>query len=164
MICYYNCYISIVFIISMIYNQFTMNMKTIHKHYEQYDKLKYPYDKELTDIYQKIIIERRNIYFMGYIIGFLFSIIVSIHLLYRNKKKINRIFYLCLIVSICFITNYMYYILTPKSTYLIEHMKNIQQCKQWLIIYRKFQIKYHVGILLGLIAAAFFGNFCFINK
>ena len=48
------------------------------------------------------------------------------------------------------------YILSPKTTYMIEHLNSKQQIDAWLNIYRTMQVKYHTGLVLGIVAAMLF--------
>jgi hypothetical protein len=58
-------------------------------------------------------------------------------------------------------TNYFYYILSPKSDWMILHIEGDKQKKAWLSVYRIMQYNYHFGALLGLVGAFFIANtFC----
>ena len=61
----------------------------------------------------------------------------------------------CITGSITFTVNYFYYILTPKSEWMILSLEGQDQKEAWLKMYRHMQFNYHVGFLLG-IAAVFF--------
>ena len=41
----------------------------------------------------------------------------------------------------------------PKSDYMILHLDKKEQRKEWLDIYRKMQLKCHIGFVCGIIAA-----------
>ena len=43
--------------------------------------------------------------------------------------------------------------LSPKSDYMILHLGKEEQQKQLMELNRKMQVKYHVGLLLGIVAA-----------
>ena len=73
-----------------------------------------------------------------------------------SNKKIPYWSIVCIIGAITLVVNYFYYILSPKSSYMIEHLKDIEQNKAWLKIYRMMQIKYHIGLIFGIIAVMFF--------
>ena len=59
--------------------------------------------------------------------------------------------------AITFTTNYLYYILSPKTTYMIQHLEYQKQIDEWLKIYRTMQVKYHIGLVLGICAIMIFG-------
>ena len=111
-------------------------------------------------IYQNIINYRRNLYFQGYGIGLILSLIVIVMKIF-NKIKLNYISIGCLIASISFITSYYYYILSPKPDYMILHIEGKEQKESWLKIYKTMQFNYHFGLLLGIIAVFFLSiTFC----
>ena len=67
-------------------------------------------------------------------------------------KKLNNISIVCIVVSVSFLTNYFYYILSPKSDWMLDHLTNQEQVKLWLQLYRSMQVYYHTGLVLGIIA------------
>ena len=62
----------------------------------------------------------------------------------------------CMVGAITLTTNYLYYILAPKTTYMIQHLDNREQNEAWLHIYRTMQVKYHTGLVLGIVAIMIF--------
>ena len=152
--CNISCSIAIIFLTANIYCMLCIGC----------DKTKNEFKSLLNEnqmiIYEKITKERRNIYFQGYGLGFLISLIFlfSYKMFTKslNNKKIPYWSIVCIIGAISLVVNYFYYILSPKSTYMIEHLKDRQQNKSWLKIYRMMQIKYHIGLILGIIAVMFF--------
>ena len=107
------------------------------------------------ETYEKIKNERMTIYFTGYTLGFFFSLVLILY--YRNvsKTKLSKINILCLVFSVSFITNYFYYMLSPKTTYMLLHLNTKEQTKAWLEIYKSMQYNYHMGFVLGIIALLF---------
>jgi hypothetical protein len=117
-------------------------------------------DDNQKNIYKNIVEERRNIYFMGYGIGFIISLFLIYFKSYFNIK-INKNSVICFILGITFLTTYFFYILYPKSNYMILHLKNENQIKEWLKVYKTMQWNYHFGLVLGLISILFIGKaFC----
>ena len=100
-------------------------------------------------LYKSLVIERRNIYFQGYALGLFLSFIYLFYIKQILNKRPNNIFIICTVGFIVFLTNYFYYILNKKSTYMVEHLNNKEQTKAWLKIYRTMQFKYHFGLLWG---------------
>lgn len=150
MFCKTTCFVSIVFLVANIFVMFNVDK----------DKLKNNFIKLLNhqqrELYESLIKERRNIYFQGYALGLLLSLIYLFYVKQILGKRINNILLVCSVGFIVFITNYLYYILMKKSTYMIEHLNNKEQTKAWLDIYRTMQVKYHLGLLLGIIASMIF--------
>jgi len=149
-----SCIIAIVFFIANIY--VTLSADKSKLKYDFYNTL----SSEDIERYEKIVRERRNIYFKGYGLGLLNSLLFL--LLNKSYKiNINNKLVVCVIGAITLLTNYFYYMLSPKSDYMIIHLNKSVQREQWLKINRYMQIRYHVGLILGIISSMFFANnFC----
>ena len=152
--CNISCFISIIFLTANIYCMLCIGC------HETKNEFKSLLDDKQIMIYKKITEERRNIYFQGYGLGLFISLIILFY--YKmvpkssSNKKIPYWSIVCIIGAITLVVNYFYYILSPKSSYMIEHLKDIEQNKAWLKIYRMMQIKYHIGLIFGIIAVMFF--------
>ena len=57
----------------------------------------------------------------------------------------------CTVIATCFLTNYFYYLIHPKSDWMLNHMQNDNEVKAWLLMYREMQFNYHFGLVLGII-------------
>jgi len=149
MICKTNCAISLVFIIATIYFNLTIDKHEIYNNYV----------KKLTDEqvikYNKIVDERKKISLHGYLFGLCLSLIFIA--LNYNLKKVNHKMMLCVVGAITFITHYFYYILSPKSDWMILHLKE-DQMNDWLNVYKTMQHKYHAGFVIGIISVILFSN------
>jgi hypothetical protein len=104
--------------------------------------------------YENIIKERRGIYLKGYGLGLILAFI-SLFLYEKfggndKRKGLNKI---CFIGGITLLVNYFYYMLSPKSDYMILHLNEENQRKKWLNINKTMQFKYHIGLLLGIVAS-----------
>jgi len=151
--CLISCSISMVFIISMIYMTFSTH--SVSKQYES------QLPKELIDIYRKIVAERTQIYYSGFILGVVLSMLAIYYNIRVKKTKMSSMGMVCTVVAISFITSYLYYISSPKSDYMLNHIKDEKQTKAWLEMYRHMKTNYHVGLILGIVAVGFFGfAFC----
>ena len=64
---------------------------------------------------------------------------------------------LCVVGAITFITHYFYYILSPKSDWMILHLKE-NQMNDWLNVYKTMQYKYHTGFVIGIISVMILSN------
>ena len=77
--CSISCTLSFIFIVSMIYmNNATTKSQTIQNYEKQLPE-------DLKNIYKKIVGERLSIYYYGYILGFILSLIIIIYN-YQNKS------------------------------------------------------------------------------
>lgn len=97
-------------------------------------------DNELAEKNKQIIKERINIYYMGAFIGLVLALVY-----YFISKDYNW----CIFASIIVIVNAFYYVLAPKSLYMIEVLKTDEQRQLWTKVYRMMQFRYVSGILLG---------------
>lgn len=138
--------ISAVFLIGMIY----FYNKTSSSKVMMFYKIKLPYD--LQKRYEKISEERRMISLHGYGLGFVLSLFV----IFYNLKKMNSFSLVCTVMATCFLTNYFYYILSPKSDWMLNHMDNKDQVKAWLEMYKEMSYNYHTGLALGILAVGIF--------
>ena len=157
MVCLSSCIVAIVFIVAMI---FTMYGSDKIKAIQDFRRILTPLQNE---IYTKIANERRKIYFIGFGLGLLLSFIFLLwnSILRSGSRQFNRSSTICIVGAITFTTNYFYYMLAPKSDWMILHIEGDTQKKAWLHIYKKMQYSYHIGALFGLIGALFIGNmFC----
>lgn len=146
MICYKCCGLAFVFLIANIFMIFSCNNK-------EKNNFKNLLSKEQKELYEEIINERKWIYYSGYFLGIFFSILAVTFL--KKLLKLNKISNICLIGTITFITNYLFYILYPKKDYMILHLENKEQIEGWLNIYKYMQFRYHLGFVLGIIALIF---------
>ena len=140
--CSISCFIAAVFLIAMIYfNIATLNSKIVKKYKESLPS-------ELKILYDKIAKERLSISMCGYALGLVFSIIIT-------KIKGNRLgakSLVCIVIATSFLTNYFYYMLSPKSDWMLNHLNSPEENKAWLEMYREMQYSYHLGLVLGIIA------------
>ena len=144
-ICTLSCAISTIFIIGMIYMTFSVDKSKISNDFTS------TLDNALQQKYKSLINERLQIYYGGYILGFILSACVILMNMY-NKKKMSPLTMMCLTGSITFLTTYFYYILSPKSDYIVKYLYKKEQREGWLNVYRTMQFNYHGGLALGLLA------------
>jgi len=127
-------------------------------------KLVQDYMQTLTEdqkqIYAKIVEERRGIYLRGFGWGLLLSaILLGIH---HQYLTMSRTVLLCNVAAITLATNYFYYMLSPKSDWMVLHFKNNNNnnndAANWLRVYRGMQVNYHVGLVLGIAGTVLLSN------
>jgi len=103
--------------------------------------------------YDNIVAERQTIYFTGYLIGFVVSVFVIIVVL-KMRMPVSAM--VCLTVVISTVVNYFYYILSPKSKFIVELLKTDKQHQEWLQVYKSMQYYYHFSFVLGAVAVGVF--------
>ena len=146
MTCTISCIISFVFIIGMIY---FYNMTDKSKIVKQY-KESLPFN--LQKRYENIAKERMRIGLYGYGLGLVISLLIIFYNLKIKGMKMNNFALICTVMATCFLTNYFYYMLSPKSDWMLNHINSPEQVKAWLQMYREMSYNYHMGLVLGIIA------------
>jgi hypothetical protein len=139
--------IAVSLIIAMIYFQNATLKSKIVKEY----KTQLP--SNLQNLYEKIASERMRINYYGYSLGLILSLIIILYnYSFKKQNKLTPTSLVCLVIVVSFFTNYFYYILSPKSSYMLDHINSPEQTKAWLTMYREMQYNYHFGMVVGIIA------------
>lgn len=115
---------------------------------EQHDRLRRRLDEKLATIYDAVAAERRNQYLQGLVLGVLVAFMVS-----RAIRPASRFYQVALYFAITLMVALFYYLLMPKTTYMLEHLNTREQNLAWLDIYKTMKMRYLVGLLLGAAAA-----------
>ena len=144
MLCGTSCFAAVVFLIANLYVTFTAD-KTSGK-----DALYNTLDKNDIVRYEAIVKERRNIYLQGYGLGILIALVL---LSLMDRRKMGKMALVCFAGGITLTVNYLYYMLKPKSDYMVLHLNKEDQRQAWLNINRHMQVKYHLGLALCILAA-----------
>ena len=97
----------------------------------------------------------------GYVLGFLIAVLQIVGNVYMKKRKMSKMSMVCLTASTVFVVQYFYYILSPKSDWILLHLDTAEQKEKWLNIYRSMQYNCHISVALGIVAAgALAYSFC----
>ena len=148
MVCSITCTISAIFIIGMIYF-YNASYKS-----KAGDVYKNQLNQRQQVAYDRIVKERLGISMKGYALGAIISLFIIL-LNYRNKTM-KPSATVCLVLTVCFITNYFYYILSPKSDWMLNHIESKEQTQAWLTMYRTCSYNYHAGLVLGIVGMGVF--------
>ena len=143
--CCVSCAISCIFLIGMIYFYNATDKSDIVNQY------KATLSPDLQKKYEEITHERRWISYQGYSLGLLLSFVVIYF-----SRKMNTIALVCTVMATCFLTNYFYYMLSPKSEWMLNHTTNQDEVHAWLLMYRAMSYNYHLGIVFGILAVGMF--------
>jgi hypothetical protein len=155
MVCTTSCVVATIFIVAMVFTMYGSD-KT-----EAINNFRRILTHQQNVTYDKIANERRRIYFIGFALGLLASFIFLAWNNSSGTRRLNRFSTICVVGAITFTINYFYYMLAPKSDWMILHIEGDTQKKAWLGVYKVMQYNYHLGALLGLVGALFIGNvFC----
>lgn len=148
--CTISCSIALIFIVSKIY---MMNAMSTSQTVQNYQK---QLPDRLQNVYEKIVSERATIYYTGYTLGALLACFIIFYNTYVRKERVSTTSMVCTVVASSFVVNYFYYILSPKTNWMLNHIKTSEQNKAWLEMYRNMQVFYHSGLVLGLISLGVF--------
>ncbi len=105
---------------------------------------------EVINAYQKISNERFNQYLQGLGLGFLVMLLVN-H--FYGQNIINSYHKTTLFLLIVLTVSLFYYLLVPKSDYMLNHISSEKENKAWLDVYKNMKNRYVVGFLLGAAAS-----------
>ena len=139
--CYLLCMIASALFGSMLY--LSLNMEK-DKVYQQYLQL---LDDEQKQVLKEINQERLTIYIKGLALGLVLGFIF----LQLTKKGMGRT---CGFIIIVMAVNYLFYLVYPKSKYMITHLKTQEQKQGWLKVYKTMQFNHYFGMVLGAVAYA----------
>ena len=150
MVCAVSCMISTIFIVGMIYFYNMTNKSEIVKHYKS------SLSSDLQKRYDNISEERRRISIHGYILGLILSLFIIFYNLKIKGLHMRTFSLVCVVMATCFVTNYFYYMLSPKSDWMLNHVSNQPETRAWLLMYREMSYNYHLGLVLGIAAVGVF--------
>lgn len=146
------CVVAIIFFIANVYVAFTADKGLLKRDF--YSVL----SESQINTYNKLTRERRMIYLQGYAFGFILALVfILLSKNYRGGKLLNTGI-ICFAGAITLVFNYLYYMLYPKSDYMVLHLQNIEQKQAWLNIYKHMQFKYHTGLVFGILASMLFAK------
>ncbi len=153
MVCAISCAIAFILIIANVYCCTFGNKTNTIK--EFIAKL----SPENQQRHRNIANERRGIYFKGLFLGFVLSmlLVVCCRSLFVTSNVL-RGGVLCMVGAVTLSVNYFYYILSPKTDWMVLHLKSDEEKQAWLKVYRTMQYNYHTGLVLGIMAVVAFGN------
>jgi uncharacterized protein YacL len=148
MVCLTSCAIAFVFLVAMVY----MNLALRLENRKYLTDFMGSLDPKLQEQYRQIVAERQMLYFTGFGVGLLLSLLATF---YMKMKPTARV---CMVMAGTFLFTYFFYILSPKSDHIVRHLDSQEQREKWLVVYKDMQMKYHTGLVLGIIGAGLLGK------
>lgn len=149
-LCSISCILAIIIILSNIVMTLLMGVNpTMNKYEEQLPP-------ELKIKYQKIAEERRKIYMWGHIWGAVLGALVLLTLSLYKVKYFSGLSQLCLWVIIIFFFSTAYYVFSPKTSWMLEHIQDENQAKAWLEMYKYMKNTYHSSFVISLMGMGVF--------
>lgn len=139
-----NCYVSAIVGFGMLAASFA----TCSVSQEQQNKLRKQFSPEVGDKYGQIVIERRNLYFQGLVLGFVIAFFAT-----KLMTPMNTFHRVSFMLAVALPVAVMYYMLMPKSDYILNYLKTPEDTKAWLEVYNTMKTRYFTGLLFGTLAA-----------
>lgn len=120
---------------------------------EKHEYLRTKFSGDLAEKHENIVRERRNHYIQGLFLGLLVSFFISFHF-----KTVNRFYKMMMFTAVTLGVGVLYYLLMPKSDWMLLHLKTADENKAWLEVYKTMKQRYLIGMILGAAAAVPFAN------
>lgn len=144
--CPITCIFSAVVVVGMFFMTKWMSVNDTAKNYEK------QLPESLKKTYSEIVQDRTQIFYTGYMLGILFALVLIFYNVRIRKNRMKWPSMVCLTVAVAFITNYFYYVLTPKKKWMLDSITTPEQTKAWLQMYKQMQMYYHGSLVIGLIS------------
>ncbi len=108
-------------------------------------------DASQLKMYESIIRDRMDIYMQGMALGLLCAV-VYVYLVHKRDRTFD-IKHVGMFGLITLGVQYMYYSLMPKHNWMLDHLKNQEQVVMWLEVYKHMSMRWHLGVLLGILGS-----------
>lgn len=108
------------------------------------------FDLKQRAIYQGIVNERKSLALQGFLLG----LVLSALYLYFMGLSLDPFVNGCIYATITLGVQAFYYLLTPKSTYMVQHLTSQQQLDLYAAANRTMQWRGIMGLLLGFLGLA----------
>jgi hypothetical protein len=109
-------------------------------------------NEKQNKIFDNIKKERLEIYQTSILIGLLVAYY------YTSKNNSFGSIRYCTFASILSIVSYSFYVLSPKSDYILNHITTEKQAKAWQDMYIEMKKNVHYGFLFGIIGYSIAAN------
>jgi uncharacterized protein YacL len=149
--CLLSCSLATIFIIGMIVFENLIHRDEVIKNYKR------QLPRYLLKLYNEISDERMKLNYQGFTLGLIISLAIILYNYNLKQYKLTTLNIVCIVISVSFLTNYFYYILSPKSKHMLEYINSQEQTKAWLAMYKRMQFYYHFGLVLGIIGVGLLG-------
>jgi hypothetical protein len=122
---------------------------------DEVNKLKNILSGESLEAYKRINTERFTQYYQGLGLGFALALFIN----YLYGEMINNTYHkTTLFLLIVLGISLFYYLLMPKSDYMLNHIQGIKENQAWLDVYKTMKTRYTIGFILGAFASVPLSN------
>lgn len=141
------CAIAVAFLLTSIVIPFVSRAKS-QQHTNLHDTL----NDEQQKRYERIVGHRRNLYLQGLVVGLLVACFV-VGVIMQTHPLLTNTSYGCIAVIVLFVTEFLYYILSPKGEYMIDVLDSAEQRRAWMDVYRHMQVSMYGSFACALVAS-----------
>lgn len=146
-LCGFTCILASIVIVANVVMTYYMSVENTMKEYEQ------QLSDELREKYIRIANERKQIYMLGYLFGFLLSVFLIIFLSAFRIKTFSSIYTnICFVIVITYFTAVAFYMHSPKTDWMLNHIQDESQAKAWLKMYHYMKNHYHNSFMVSIVA------------
>ena len=138
--CHIWCLLASALFGSMLYIMLNPNKTDIIK------KFQTTLDEHQNNIYIDITKERLNIYLVGLTLGLIMGFF---YLQYNNSKVASRA---CVFTVLVVFTTNVFYMIVPKSNYMIPLLNTQEQRLRWIDVYTEMKYRHIIGALIGIVS------------
>ena len=122
---------------------------------EEVHMLKNMLSGDALNAYKNINKERFTQYFQGLALVFLLVILINN---FYGDMITNSFHKTTLFLLIVMSVSLLYYMMMPKSDYMLNHITTEKENKAWLHVYKTMKNRYLIGFLLGALASVPLSN------
>jgi hypothetical protein len=144
-ICGTACFVAVVFTLSTLLFPLLLDREVVGSYHSKLPPAAQTALKAATK-------ERSMLAFRGLVLGMIVGA-VTVLLLGKTGKAMG----VCVLASIAFVVQFLYYMLSPKSAWVVKHLHTTEQRKDWVKVYREYQTGYYGSIAIGVIGAGLLG-------
>ena len=109
-------------------------------------------NEEQLAIYGEIINHRLTLYMQGFVLGIMAGVLylaaMSSTAPARPSSMVLGTFTLIVLG-----TQYLFYMLMPKPQWMLDVVTTPEQTQKWLEVYRYMSLRWHAGLVMGLLGA-----------
>ena len=143
-LCRFTCILASIVIIANMVMTYYMSVENTMKEYET------QLSPELREKYIQIANERKQIYTIGHLFGFFLSFFFILFLTAFRIKSFSSIYTnICFVIIVTYFIGAVFYIHSPKTDWMLNHIQDEQQSKAWLKMYRYMKNHYHNSFMVS---------------
>ena len=117
---------------------------------DEINKLRNVLDEKAVDAYDKISKERYSQYIQGLGLGLILVLVINY---FYGESITNSYHKATLFLLIMLATSLFYYLISPKSDYMLNHINTPKENSAWLEVYKTMKQRYIFGFILGALAS-----------